>query len=272
MIISLVDAQAKQLLNTFIHFTLTHIFCARVFFSCTFVSPVHSICATVFAMYVEWSVSNIRSLKSTIYIDRLAFNRWSSSPLPSSFPFVSCLYVFFNLNFFGGALLIDDYKCYQKANKKMNRKKICDAIRFRMDRFHSIWFYRTSCVRRSRSTKVIYIHTEKKKGDFLSGAILRARARTQTHSLNTSQRHSIALNHRSIYAFFCFNFYCINNRYLAVAHIYGKESTTDFVQLFVVERASEQVSEPTGEWVSGKVAVTIAGRSICHSVPNDTPK
>lgn len=34
-------------------------------------------------VYAEWSASNIRSLKSSIYIDRLAFNRWSSSPLPS---------------------------------------------------------------------------------------------------------------------------------------------------------------------------------------------
>lgn len=77
-------------------------------------------------MLNDRDVSNIRSLKSTIYIDRLAFNRWSSSPWPVvisiCFEFFIC---FFNLNLFGGALLIDDCKCYTK--KKSRKEWVCTS-------------------------------------------------------------------------------------------------------------------------------------------------
>lgn len=80
-------------------------------------------------------------------------------------------------------------------------KKICDAVRFRINLILSY---------------ILCASTEQiqwKKGELSSEAI----GGTRTHALSTSQRHNIALNHRSIYADFCFNFYCINNRYSAVA-------------------------------------------------------
>lgn len=75
---------------------------------------------------------------------------------------------------------------------------------------------------------------------------------------NTSQRHNIALNHRSIYALFCFNFYCINNRYLAVtqrgAHTHthrtihcGSPLLFFFFLFFFAFRWTEWVSE----WLGG---------------------
>lgn len=139
-IITLLGAQAKQPLHTFIH---SHRHIMRAFFVVPLARPIYPSVFSIhdahvrmsMSIYAEWSVSNIRSLKSSIYIDRLAFNRWSSSPLPSSFPFVSSLYVFFNLNLFGGALLIDGYKCYQKTKNEKEKNMRCRQV---SDQFNSV--------------------------------------------------------------------------------------------------------------------------------------
>lgn len=146
-----------------------------------------------------------------------------------------------------------------KEEKKTEKTKICDAVRFRMDRFDSIWFYRTWCVRRCRSHPKSCAQRERKENFHCE--------RAREHMPNTSQRHNIALNHRSIYARFCFNFYCINNRYLAVAHIY-RERVRVYDRLYAFLMSDQRVSEP--EWLCR----TSNNMSLCRRRPksNDTPK